>query len=308
MDLSTCEIPASLIPEEPVDRALELKAAFKIPFHFGPLEVPPLSIGTAALLEVGFVKVFKTQDITDLFGVAKLLFALVRREEAAELFFNWREWMESDEGVEFNADDPYTWHSLDLAVSNFAKENKVWDQDNYSPERLLKLFEYVYVAFNGFLMIPENQHSTAKWMFDLPSVAGQILMAGSTMNLSYFDALWRFPVSMASHLTSQNLRMNGTKFIDRPASKPFLDEYRQIIFDREKKGKFHPWQLREPVRYDVSPMQIHLYPDMGKKIAKLRDNFNAMSDKKKEKHFEKYSKIIEKEINQVKEKVGIADA
>jgi hypothetical protein len=307
MELRTSDIPAGFIPEEPVNRALELKTALGVPFRFGPLQVPPLSIATAALLEVGGVEVFRSQDIRDSFGVAKMLYVLVNREKANELIFDWREWMESDDGIEFDLTDKKTWHKLDHKVCKFANKYKIWKK-HYSLKSLLHLFEYVFVSFNGFLMLPENQSKGGKWWFDMPSLSSQILMAGNTMNLSYFDALWRFPVSMASHLTSQNMKQNGLKFVERPPSKPFLDEYRQVLYNREQKGKFHPWQLREPLKYEVSAMQMKINPKMGKKLAEMRDNFNAMSKKQLEKHNEKYNKIIEKELNAVKKKVGILDA
>lgn len=301
-------MPAGFIPEEPVNRTLELKTALGVPFRFGPLKVPPLSIATAALLEVGGVEVFRSQDIRDSFSVAKMLYILIKREDVKEVIFDWREWMESEDGVEFDLCNKKTWHELDHQVYKFSKKNKIWTKENYTLKSLLKVFEYVFVSFNGFLMLPENHEKGGKWWFDLPSLTSQILMAGNTMNLSYFDALWRFPVSMASHLTSQNMKMNGQKFVDRPPSKPFLDEYRQLVFEREQKGKFHPWQLREPLKYEVSTMQMKINPKMGKKLAEMRDNFNAMSKKQLEKHNEKYNKIIEKELNKVKKKVGILDA
>ena len=290
-----------------MDRALELQTAFQIPFQFGGVEVPPLAIGTASLLEVGAVDVFRTQEIENAFGVAKLLYALTEREKCAALFFKWREWMESDKGKEFDIDDSATFHTLDFAVEKFALKHKLFAPKTYTDEKVLKLFEYVFVSFNGFLLIPENNYQEPKWLFDMPSVASQILIVGKSLNLSYFDSLWRFPVSMASHLASQQMKANGAQHIERPASQEYIDAYRQLIFDRETKGQMHPWQFKDPVNYDLSPYQVHINERLVDKLVRLRKAFNKLKGDKLEAHQDKWTAIMVQEVNDIKQQVGIED-
>ena len=303
--LATSNIPAGLVPEARVDRALELSTAFSLPFQFGALEVPPLAIGTAALLEVGFVEVFKTQDITDSWSVAKLLFIMTKRKDIAPLIFAWRKWYESDDGIVFDVDDKKTYHKLDHEVAKFAKEYKIFSKENYIALNILELFEFVFVSFNGFLMIPENQHKTPKWIFDLPSVASHIHSISKTVNLTYDEVLWNFPVSMASHLIAVNFASQGEKNIERPYCTEFIDEYRQIIMERETKGKLHPWQYMDPDAWDISPMQADLYPNLVLEFAELRQLFRDMTKKAREKHTAKYAKILDKEITKLKKKIGL---
>lgn len=306
-NLRTSNIPAGIVPETPVDRPLELFAGMGFPYEFGDLRIPPLSIGTAAVLELGAVQVFRTQDISDTWGVAKLIYALCEREKAAPLFFRWRKWMESDAGKVFSLEDVDTWSELDFEVERFASKHEVFSNKNYTASNLIGLFEFVFVGFNGFLMIPEIRHNEPKWWFDMPAVAASVLSLCGSANVGLFEALWRVPLALSSHITAASLKASGVKHIDRPASKEFINEMHRVIFEREMKGKLHPWQIMDPVGYDLSSLQLKMKPDLGNEYARMRDKFASMKPEKKKEFKDKHWKNVLKDVEKIKQKIGLKE-
>jgi hypothetical protein len=276
--LRTSDIPVWLIPQEPVNYALELKTALSIPLQIGGAEIMPVTMGTLALIETAYLKCFQTGISDNLHEFQKLCFILSQRENASRLVFAWREWMESPGGVQFDLDIPASWHDLDRAAIKFAAVNKLNEAFGMAPEVL----QHVYIAFNGFRMMPKSNGKPGEWLFELPNVAGYVLAVCKAANVDAFNALWRIPVSLGSHLCAKLAQSNNNDVM-RPPDIEFLKEFTRRTVEREIAGELHPWQYLDP-ECELSEYQRTKFPELVKQIMQMRIDFDAMKPDEKTAH------------------------
>ena len=294
--LRTSDIPVWLIPQEPVEYALELKTALSIPLFIGGAEILPITMGSLALIETAFLKCFQTGISDDLHEFQKLCFIMHQRENAAPLVFAWREWMESPAGLEFNIDNSDSWHDLDRAAIKFAAVNKL--NEPWANGAGAELLKHVYISFNGFRMMPKSGNKPGEWMFELPNVAGYVLAVCKAANVDAFNALWRVPISLGSHLCAKLAQSNNGDVM-RPPDVGFLKEFMKRAVDREIKGELHPWQYFD-LETELSEYQIANFPELVKKIRQLRIDFDAMNADEREKHKSFWSEKLKEENKAVR--------
>lgn len=232
---------------------MELRAAMGLPYRFGGLEVPPPSIGTLCLLEVAGCRAFIDCDPDDFPGVMRMLYICCKRETCAEEVFNYRQRHELDQAKPFDFNDSSTWEPFDRAAFDFALPH-LGEADNYIP-RLCGLFGFFRAAFNGLDMIPKQSGKKYPWLFDAWTLARNLHALQATSGVTGFDAMWRYPLALATMMNAAQREASGEKNIERPPDIVFLKNIYYFTIKRELAGELHPWQIFNPRDFDLSECQ-----------------------------------------------------
>ncbi len=254
--LKSAPVPVWMVPDKQINRPLELHAAMGLPYTVGGLDVPPLSAGTLSLLEVAGCAAYLNTDLTDILGIMRMLFICCERDKAAPLVYAWRRCFESENFTEADFDRPETYHALDRAAFDFCNLAGVMP-DKPAYLEVVGLFEYFAVSFNGFDMLqPKGGKSKNPWLYDCWSLASLLQQIKRAAGVTGFDAMWRYPLALASMMIASYAQSEGEEYVCRPPKNICIDNLRFNTMKREIDGQLHPWQVFDPIEYDLSEYQV----------------------------------------------------
>jgi hypothetical protein len=74
---------------------------------------------------------------------------------------------------------------------------------------------------------------------------------------------------LLGHAVASNARQNGTKGVARPKDKADIRKQLILATAREYKGELHPWQIAEPLKRCLTPIQKK-HDHLVKKFEDLR--------------------------------------
>lgn len=111
------------------------------------------------------------------------------------------------------------------------------------------------IPWYGYEMLRNQGKHRAQeeFLFCGPSLAAIIDTGTKYANLSARDAIWTMPLALAGHLIEVN--DCGTLHPERPKDAEDLRIKTAEYIDREMRGEPHPWQVKEPELYPLSPRQ-----------------------------------------------------
>ena len=79
---------------------------------------------------------------------------------------------------------------------------------------------------------------------------------------------------LIGHTFAALAKSNGTKGVARPKDKADIRKQMILAAAREYKGELHPWQIEEPTRRMLTPIQCE-HKDLVKKFEKLQNEAKA---------------------------------
>lgn len=248
------DIPAWCVKFAPIPWELELQAGLELPLKWGGFDIPPLAMGTLSLFECAGCKFLKSPaNVACLFDILRPAYIAIHREKCLALCLEHRSFHAALAG-EFSDTDSSTWSPLDRAVALFFKGIVPVELE---PERVLSLWSFFDVSFEGFSMINgADGVEPMEWLYGLDSVASYLKAVSSVCHDSRFELLWRFPVALGAHLIAAACRENPKIKVYRRPDKAHRDRLAAYGVNTEGIGKLTYWQKMWPDRYDLSEVQV----------------------------------------------------
>jgi hypothetical protein len=245
-------VPGDFIKQEEYHGDAEIFACLNVPMIIGDYEVRPPSLGVWSLLETfacPFVNQFGTG--IDMIHCYRALYINEFREDCALDVYRWREQNAEDN---FIIDDEETWTDFDVKVLTFVESITAAGFDISEPTNWWKIRMYFNLSFNGHSMIPPAGGG-GKFIFGAESMASVISGVGRNINVPAKELLWNTPLILIGHIMAAEARNGGVKGVCRPKDKQDIRKQLILATAREYRGELHPWQIMEPLKRCLTPIQ-----------------------------------------------------
>jgi hypothetical protein len=235
-------VPGHYIKQAPVDWQLEFVASAGGSLRIGRAQIPAVSFGVWAMLELidcDFVHPQKEPTAGGAIVAAYLCAAgkdampLVQRNLSAGL-----------EGVPLNLDEPNPGDALGIAAMIWATDNAL------EPDDLIKLQEWLNVSFSGFGMIPSGDGG-GEYIFGVDSFGAMVASVGADLGIDHERLMWQTPLCLIGHAVAQKSKQNGAKGIARAKDPAHIKQQFEEAQRRHDAGELYEWQEKEPLRYGL---------------------------------------------------------
>lgn len=245
---------------------LEVFAAMGQPLVVGDDRIPPPSLGVFSLLET-MSSPFVNKPAVGLLDFYRVLYVNHYRRAAAPLVFD--HYNLAGEPGESEFDKRVLAAAGILKTGRFLRRYRPTWRFFPSPAVIAIVRNWFFLAFNGYAMLPAGAGGSEFW-FGAEAMGANLATAAAALNATPDQILWDVPMVLLGHTVAATARNNGAK-VARPDDMADLRRQMILALLRELHGELHPWQIAEPLRRQLTPLQM----DRGG-MALIR-RFEAMS-------------------------------
>jgi len=261
-------VPARRIKTLPVDYDGEIFASMDLGLPIATEKgktyfVRPPSFGVWSLLET-----FESPFVTDLesctfLDLWRALYINDRRASSADEV---RDWFYSD-GKSVDPENKDTWLAWDYKCEAWALDVDIdW---NYWA---LRIREWFQLSFNGTAMLPKGAGSGSAYWFGADTLGLVLATVGHVQGYDLHGILWEIPFCAVSHTIAQHVHINNPKVpVSRPKDESDIKEQLRLAEAREERGELHPWQIDEPLQYDLTQTQTQNNPGLAAEYERMRE-------------------------------------
>jgi len=262
------DVPARCIKTLPVDYDGEIFAMMDLGLPVDTEDgqtyfVRPPSFGVWSLLET-FESPFVTnlEDCTFL-DVWRAMYINEKRSACASQV---RDWFYGS-GKDVDPENSETWQAWDNDCAAWADTVKIdW---NYWA---LRIREWFQLSFNGTAMLPKTIGSSSEYWFGADTLGLVLATVGHVQGYDLHGVLWEIPFSIVSHTIAQHVHINNPKIpVARPKDEQDIRLQLRLAEEREERGELHPWQVKEPLEYDLTQAQTVNNPGLREQYERMRD-------------------------------------
>ena len=227
-------VPRPWIKDAKIDRPGEFSAAVGLPLVIGGVNVPPVTYGVWALLEMMDCDLVHPRKQSTGWGCAVAFYVAVNGPQAAPLVMR-----AVANGSHLDPDlrdnpDPLTIAAFELA-----------DRAQLDGDKVAQLEDWLYLGFTGFAMMP-NKGNAAEWWFGVETLAGLVAALGAELNATPDELAWHTPLTLIGHVAAQKAKQNGAPGVARPKDPEDIALQLKLAKERAAAGKLHPWQEQYP--------------------------------------------------------------
>jgi len=235
------QVPARFVADLPVHWEEEALACLGQPIRWAGLTVPPITLGTMALLEFldsPFVAAPLECRAVD---YLRAVYVFRARQQATIDVLDW-----IDDGKPATPGS----NALDRHAANLACQMQTATMADHA-----RLRRWYAAAFAGYQMIPPSNEPSGLWLFGGPTLGSSVAHAGECLGVTWDELLWSTPLCLLGFTVAALAKSNGAKGVSRPKDPTDIKRQLRLANEREAAGQLHPWQEREPELYPLTTEQ-----------------------------------------------------
>lgn len=247
------EVPLKYCKNKEIDAGAEALQCLGYGCNISGKSFRPPVIGAFSLMEITNNPFpVNPESCTDMQLYHVLVF-LEMRAAALPLVHDWYSFWDGRDAA-YDLEDESTWTDLDIVAMNLVDNLLKQGVDVSDPEFWKKLLNMVNVCNGGFEMLPGSGSGSKYWYLG-ETIASLAATIGADLQIPIDELIWNTPLALIGFMHVSKSKMNGVNGVSRP--KDTEDVRRQMIlaFLREEHGELHPWQIRDPMRHNLTPRQ-----------------------------------------------------